>query len=69
MKWQNTENGNWPEKGIEIHAIIKFCTSDTIKYVKLKTVDESDVSFRFPDDNAELSYDWDVVSWAIVEGD
>ena len=46
-----------------VKAKIQHCTTKTIKEVILKHIDEYDLSWRFPDDNSELSYDWDVIEW------
>ena len=62
MSWIDTQN-RLPTPNKIVQTIIKYCDSDTVKYYKLKAVDESDCNWRFPEDNAELSYDWSVLVW------
>ncbi len=38
-----------------------------IHKAELKLVDEDDVTWRFADDNSELSYDWHVVKATLCE--
>lgn len=52
-----------PEVGRTVIAKIKHCTHNNEFTVEMFAVNESDCNWRFADDEAELSYDWDVVSW------
>ena len=56
-----------PEVGRVVTAIVEYCTSFSQVTVELIAVDETDCNWRFADDNSELSYDWDVVSWEYKE--
>jgi len=66
-------NGTWydvttkPDAGRVVRAIVQNCSSGEGDLVELLAVDESDCSWRFPDDNAELSYDWDVLCWTYID--
>jgi len=56
-----------PEAGKPVKAVIKhFSKWDFMTDIELVAVDESDCDWRFVDDNAELSYDWNVVYWEYI---
>ena len=55
-----------PPAGVKVHAVLKNCFTDSIQEATLISVDDSDCDWRFPEDNAELSHDWDVVFWQEV---
>ena len=52
-----------PEVGVIVKADVKHCTGGFEATVELIAVNESDCTWRFADDNSELAYDWDVISW------
>jgi hypothetical protein len=52
-----------PEAGRVITAEVEHCTGGHKSAAELIAVDETDCSWRFADDNSELAYDWDVISW------
>lgn len=49
------------EVGKVYDVVIEHWYTLNSKFAKLKKVDEDDCDWRFPDDNSELSYEWDVV--------
>lgn len=56
-----------PEVGRPVSANVEHCTGGFKATVELIAVNESDVTWRFVDDNSELSYDWDVIRWKYTE--
>lgn len=56
-----------PQVGKPVTAKVEHCTEGYKATVELVAVDESDCSWRFADDNAELAHDWDVISWEYKE--
>ena len=57
-----------PEVNRKVCAVIK--KSDTWTFsteVNLIAVDEDDCSWRFVEDNCELSHDWDVIYWEYAD--
>lgn len=52
-----------PATGSVVSCRLRHCGSGNIQVHKLMKVDESDCDWRTADDQAELSYDWDVVCW------
>ena len=56
-----------PQVGVIVVAEVEHCIGEYKATVELIAVDESDVSWRFADDQSELSYDWDVMSWEYKE--
>lgn len=56
-----------PEFNKPVIAVIKSSHSWTFNIeVKMVCVDEDDCTWRFFDDDSELSYDWDVIYWEYV---
>lgn len=53
--------------GMKIKAICEHWNTKSKKEVLLIAVDEDDQSYRFQDDNSELSYDWNVIEWEPTE--
>lgn len=56
-----------PEVGRPVSATVEHCTTANKVDVELMVVNETDVTWRFVDDNSELSYDWDVIRWKYIE--
>lgn len=52
-----------PETDEMVLCELRHCTTHGKKYAVLFKVDESDVTWRTADDNAEISYDWDVTHY------
>jgi len=68
MSEKNTLPVKKPEIGRKVKAVLKIghkwsFHTDSI----LVAVDEPDCDWRFADDAAELSYDWDVIYWEYVD--
>ena len=58
----------YPEYDQIVNVVIKHChTWDFRTDIKLKYVNETDLNWRFPEDNAELSYNWDVIYWEPIK--
>ncbi len=54
---------NVPVSGNTYNVTIEHWNTKTRKTIVLVKVEEDDCDWRFPDDNSELSYDWNVISW------
>lgn len=52
-----------PKRNTPVRAIVKSSNFMHVNTAFLKAVDEDDCSWRFVDDNAELSNAYDVVYW------
>lgn len=57
-----------PEVGRPVLATCQHFHTKGTQQAVLVAVEESDVDYRFEDDNSELSYDWSVIAWEYVEG-
>jgi len=57
-------NATFPETIKPVLAVIQHWHTQTKKHVLLKRVDDDDCDWRFAEGNAELSHDWNVVSWS-----
>jgi hypothetical protein len=55
-----------PRYNEDVLAIVQHFHTKSKRSVVLHSVDESDCSWRISDDNSELAYEWDVISWEYV---
>ena len=52
-----------PRYGEPVLATLRHWHTKNERTAVLICVDESDCDWRTADDNSEISYDWDVISW------
>lgn len=52
-----------PCTGTRVKAVLRHWFTHSKCEAELVSVDEDDCDWRTADDNSELSYDWNVVSW------
>jgi len=53
-----------PNEGMIVNATLQHWYTKGTQQADLVRVNEDDVTWRTADDNSELSYDWDVISWS-----
>ncbi len=61
-RWTMTKDEP-PDLGKPVLCRVQHFHTKGVQDCVLKRVDEDDVSWRFPDDGSEISYDWDVIQW------
>lgn len=55
-----------PPVGTHVLATLEHGHNKKKFLMELVRVDEGDCDWRTPDDNSEVSYDWDVVDWVAI---
>lgn len=51
--------------GTKIHAMVRQMHTGQTEMIDLIRVDGGDHDFRTADDNSEISFMWDIVSWEL----
>jgi hypothetical protein len=67
MKWIEITEENTPNTGDRVLGALQHWYTENYKYHELVKVDEDDCDFRTVDDNSEISHDWNVTHFLIVE--